>query len=134
MKQCKYCKSEIDDKATICPNCRKKQKKHGVLRWIIGVPLLLIGVLIIIAIATGGSGEDDSALMTMEEFEAIENGMTYEEVVNIVGGEGELSNTASSGDYTIELYSWTGNGSANSNANVTFQNGVVTGKAQVGLK
>jgi hypothetical protein len=25
MKVCKYCKSEINEKATICPNCRKKQ-------------------------------------------------------------------------------------------------------------
>ena len=24
-KVCKYCKSEIDAKAKICPNCRKKQ-------------------------------------------------------------------------------------------------------------
>lgn len=25
MKKCKYCQSEIDEKATICPNCRKTQ-------------------------------------------------------------------------------------------------------------
>ena len=27
MKKCKYCQSEIDRKAKICPNCRKKQEK-----------------------------------------------------------------------------------------------------------
>ena len=32
-KVCKYCKSEIDAKAKICPNCRKKQ--GGKLKWII---------------------------------------------------------------------------------------------------
>ena len=61
-------------------------------------------------------------------------GMTYEEVVEIVGGEGELSNTAGDGEYKIELYSWDGNGSVGSNANVTFTNGKVSGKAQLGLE
>ena len=27
MKKCKYCISDIDEKAKICPNCRKKQTK-----------------------------------------------------------------------------------------------------------
>lgn len=46
MKQCKYCKSEIDNKAKICPNCRKPQGS-SVLRIIIGVfiGLLIIGIL-----------------------------------------------------------------------------------------
>lgn len=27
MKKCKYCMSEIDDKAKICPHCGKRQKR-----------------------------------------------------------------------------------------------------------
>ena len=45
MKKCKYCQSEIDKKAKICPNCRKKQSKFPAwLRIIIGVIILIIGI------------------------------------------------------------------------------------------
>lgn len=30
MKKCRYCKSDIDKKAKICPNCRKNQTSSGV--------------------------------------------------------------------------------------------------------
>lgn len=44
MKKCKYCQSEIDSKAKICPNCRKKQKK---LPWwaIVLIIIIVIGVI-----------------------------------------------------------------------------------------
>lgn len=41
MKKCKYCQSEIDKKAKVCPNCRKKQKGKT-LPIIIGVIVLFI--------------------------------------------------------------------------------------------
>ena len=47
MKKCKYCKSEIDDKAKICPNCRKKQ--IGPVRKIVGAVILIIGICILVA-------------------------------------------------------------------------------------
>ena len=47
---------------------------------------------------------------------------------------GSLSSSVSTNGMTIEIYTWYGNGVAGSNANVTFTNGSVTGKAQVGLK
>ena len=54
MKKCKYCKSEIDNKAKICPNCKKKQGPH-IVRWVI---LGIIAIAIIGAIAGGGSKDD----------------------------------------------------------------------------
>lgn len=48
MKKCKYCKSEIDSKAKICPNCRKKQGFSKVL----GIILIFIGIIIIAAATT----------------------------------------------------------------------------------
>lgn len=53
MKKCKYCQTEIDEKAKVCPNCHKKQKHIG--RWI----LLGIVVIAIISVAVGGSKEDN---------------------------------------------------------------------------
>jgi hypothetical protein len=59
----------------------------------------------------------------MAEFNAIQNGMTYEQVVQIVGGPGQkLSESGSPGDeyYTV-MYSWDGEGSLGANANCMFQ-------------
>ena len=53
-KTCKYCKSQIDSKAKICPYCRKKQKGGllGTILLIIGIFLFIVGFL--------GSGSSDS--------------------------------------------------------------------------
>ena len=45
MKRCKYCQSEIDPKAKICPNCGKKQ----------GMPIWLIIVIVIVIIGVIGT-------------------------------------------------------------------------------
>jgi hypothetical protein len=70
------------------------------------------------------------------EFDKIENGMTYEQVTQIIGGPGEvLSEVGQKGDqfYTI-MYSYTGEGQLGANANFTFQGGKLQAKAQMGLK
>ena len=77
---------------------------------------------------------DKSEYITMDEFSQIKTGMTYEEVKKIVGSSGKVSSEVSSGKYKIVIITWYGNGAAGSNANVTFQNGKVQGKAQAGLK
>ena len=51
MKQCKYCKSAIDDNTKICPICRKKQS--GKVKYII------IAIVAIVAIAAIGSSMED---------------------------------------------------------------------------
>lgn len=52
MKTCKYCKSEINDKAKVCPNCRKKQSSKGKF-----IAILIVAIIIIAAL--GSSGDDD---------------------------------------------------------------------------
>lgn len=115
----------------------------------------VIIVLVIAAIAGGTQGvntnnvqptsteqnnsstiEEDTK-MTLEEFNKIETGMTYEQVVEIVGVEGTvLSETDITGNeqYKTTMYSWDGDGSLGANANVTFQGGKVISKAQFGLE
>ena len=55
MKKCKHCQSEIDSKAKICPNCRKKQVMP---KWLI-IVLVIVGIALVGGIAGGGSDSED---------------------------------------------------------------------------
>ena len=43
MKKCKYCQSEINDKATVCPNCRRDLRMGNNPLWLIPI-FIIIGV------------------------------------------------------------------------------------------
>lgn len=77
---------------------------------------------------------NDLEYITLDEYTSIKNGMTYEEVVKLIGSEGTSMSESSAGNILIKIISWYGNGFDGSNANVTFTNNKVTGKAQIGLK
>ncbi|MBQ6687375.1 MAG: hypothetical protein IJN03_02510 [Bacilli bacterium] len=57
MKKCKHCQTEIDTKAKVCPNCRKKQGIPTVLI----VILVIIGIIVISSIASSGSDDESKA-------------------------------------------------------------------------
>lgn len=109
---------------------------------IIGYLLLTISVicviLIVILIAQNDINIETSQpnKITLEKFNKIKSGMTYNEVVDIIGEEGTiLSETDIMQDeqYKTTVYYWyASNGIAN--ANVTFQGGKVISKAQLGLE
>lgn len=74
--------------------------------------------------------------LTKEKFERIQNGMTYEQVQEIIGTDGELmSEGGEKGTefYTV-MYMWKSVGSPGANANFMFQGGKLNNKAQFGLK
>lgn len=71
--------------------------------------------------------------ITLEKFEQIEMEMTYQEVVNIIGEEGTLSTESLYGGQSMEIYCWY-DSTGVSNATISFMNGRVTGKSQIGLK
>lgn len=77
---------------------------------------------------------NNSEYITKDEFNQIKTGMSYDEVCEIIGSAGTLSSSVSSNGISISIYTWYGGGMAGANANVTFTNDSVTGKAQVGLK
>lgn len=139
-KKCKFCQTDIPKKAKVCPNCKRTLKSNGCLVSILAFIIILGGGIATAInldndIQKSVSGvSDDSEYITMDEYNKIENGMTYDEVKQIIGSEGSLTSTVSSNGTTISMYSWYGNGTAGSNANVTFTNNSVTGKAQLGLK
>ncbi|KYC67226.1 DUF3862 domain-containing protein [Heyndrickxia coagulans] len=76
----------------------------------------------------------NKATMSKSEFSQIKTGMTYNQVVKIVGSKGELQSESGDGEYKTQIYEWKGEGDIGANANVTFQGGKVEGKAQMGLK
>lgn len=87
---------------------------------------------------TNGDGEvakNDEGI-SKEEFDQIKNGMTYEEVTSIIGGEGEvMSEVGEAGTqfYTI-MYMYDGESGLGSNANFTYQDNKLQSKAQFGLE
>lgn len=118
-----------------------KTKKNHVGLYIF-LFLLLIGFIMIGIFGSStdkvyeNSANKNDELISLEEFYKIENGMTYEQVKEIIGSDGTLTSDVSMGDekYHTQIYMWYGNKITGGNANVTFQSGKVVGKAQVGLK
>ena len=130
-----------------------KNKKKGMA--IAGIILNIIGITIAMVVlissvinnqtATPSSASSEASTSeestfditegcaTMDKFNQIEIGMTYDEVVDIVGSEGTLMSEAGSDEYKVSIYYWY-SVTHIANMNVSFENGVVTGKAQVGLE
>jgi Beta-lactamase inhibitor (BLIP) len=140
----------------------EKKKKPFYKRWWVWV----LAIIIVAAVASGGGESSDQAeksekkettekatttaatpkeepkkdekkgVVTKEKFEQIKDGMTYEEVVKIIGAEGELlSETGEKGtQFHTAIYQFEGDGSFGANANFTFQGGKLVNKAQFGIK
>lgn len=105
----------------------------------IGTASIGIGsiVAVLIVIISTIATNIDGSLITLSEFNDIQNGMTYEQVCEIIGDSGELLSEVDLGigsEYATEIYVWEGHGGLGANANVTFQGGVVVSKAQIGLR
>lgn len=54
VKKCKYCGTEMDESAKICPNCKKRQSVS-----VVKIVLIVLLVLVIIGVI-GGSGNDEN--------------------------------------------------------------------------
>lgn len=70
---------------------------------------------------------------TMDKYTQLENGMTYDEVKEIMGEDGVESVAAENDATNIQIYQWAGE-TPGSNVTVTFQDGAATTFAQVGLE
>lgn len=71
--------------------------------------------------------------ITLDEYNRIEIGMTYDEVVKIVGKDGKLFVSSDIGFGESSTYTWS-SGYGISNATIMFDNGKVSYKTQLGLK
>lgn len=69
--------------------------------------------------------------ITLEEFNSVPVGSTYEEAVKIIGEEGELMSEGEIAGYSNKIYMW--QNFDGTNANFSFQNGKLISKAQFKL-
>ena len=72
-------------------------------------------------------------IITMAKFTALKDGMSYSEVVGILGKPGEEMSRSSLGGTTTVMYMWKGNSFAG-NMNAMFQDDEMVMKSQFGLK
>lgn len=111
-----------------------------ILKWI-GIIFLVLIVIGALSGNKGGSTKSGTTQtapaketgVTMEKFTSIKEGMTYEEVVGVLGSEGEVMSSNEIAGIKTVMYKWDG-ASVMSNMNATFQNGKMVSKAQLGLK
>lgn len=99
-KKCKYCKEEIDRKATVCPHCQKKQGA-GCLNTLVGIVLvLLIGGFLLSRCSSFQEGYKDAkenskisseaSKYSEEDYKKACRAITYEEIArdkNALDGE-----------------------------------------------
>lgn len=82
---------------------------------------------------TGIAENAQTAPITLAQYNKIEEGMTYDKVVEIVGGDGEAISESGADDAVTVVYIWHGTDGI-SNATITFYNNAVFSKAQTGLQ
>ena len=80
---------------------------------------------------------ENAPTISLEEFNAIQMGMTYDEVFKIVGSRGEEVSRIDIGagdEYISVTFSWEGEGSFGASASVIFDGGKAASKVQFGLE
>ena len=127
--------TEIDSRAKICPQCHKRQSHllESVLGGILLIMIISITILLVIMEDSTKNNVEDKCYITLEEFNQIQNGMTYTQVKEIVGCDGVVNSDTELMGSRMTIYSWYGKDDI-SNANVTIQNDKLISKAQIGLK
>jgi hypothetical protein len=73
-------------------------------------------------------------LVDSEKFSNMKEGMSIFQVERDVGCSGTLASSSTIGDLHTVMVTWPGSGSFGANMNATFQNDILVGKAQFGLK
>ncbi|SDX99441.1 zinc ribbon domain-containing protein [Eubacterium barkeri] len=158
-RRCKACGAFLDNQDKVCPECGKKQGNGGLIAMIIVGAVIIVGAIGFMLYTFVFSGQRSNtstntptttpsttvtqptttSLVTNAQFEQIQNGMTYADVVGIFGRDGTLLSEStfkdeSGNDVQLKIYYWEGQGEAGANASVSFQGDVVVTKSSYGLQ
>lgn len=114
---------------------KETNKKNNKGVWIVVAGFLLL-FIIVIAVLFCTSGNDCpiiSDYLTYSNYNQIQNGMSYSQVVDIFDGHQGVLNTSSGyGGYNLAYYTWSNN-SGTKCIVIGFENGNVCAKSQYGL-
>ncbi len=78
------------------------------------------------------STSDKKTGLTLDKYNQIKNGMTYKEVVDIIGSEGTQTMSSGEGKYKVESYKWEGENYQY--LSIVMMGDKVSSKVQNGLK
>ena len=81
---------------------------------------------------TSPGSTDKKTGLTLDKFNQVKNGMTYKEVVDIMGSEGTQTLSSGDGKYKVESYKWEGENFQF--ITITLMGDKVNSKYQNGLK
>ena len=86
--------------------------------------------------ATTSSSPTTTAGVTMANYNRLQTGMTYAQVVQILGKEGEETGKLGGNEtaFTIVMYKWAGDGGGDPRIDAFFKDGKLDKKSQFGLK
>ena len=83
--------------------------------------------------ATENIETNENVRVTLEQYDQIEEGMSYDEVVSIFGGKETSSSESEVAGTKSEIMTWNGNGTFSA-VTIGFINGEVSSKSQTGLE
>lgn len=84
-------------------------------------------------VANDTSTEQENIRVTLEQYNQVQDGMTYDEVVSIFGGKENSSSESEIAGIKSEVKTWNGNGTF-SVVSIGFTDGKVSSKSQTGLE
>jgi len=92
------------------------------------------GVSTVPQVTARSERKSDEPMLTLAKFGQIQTGMSYDEVVAIIGNNGVEQSTSEVGNIRTVMVSWANPGLMQGNASIIFQNGKLMSKSQLGLK
>lgn len=134
LKKCKECGLVVSSEAATCPHCGAKRVRWGVTTIILCIVFFIVVYKIGTWLYFGGPSYTPQAMhqkhITEREYDQIQRGMSYTEVVKILGKEDSVTRTSSSfdGDTTV-VYTWFKSGG--SIVSIIMENGRVLQKTIV---
>lgn len=154
-RKCPFCAEWIRPEAKVCKHCHKDVPPveasttpaagmSPILKGVLVFAALFFGLIVYVMLTadTGPSSTPSASIpslpfqseptVTMDEFNRLQTGMSYQQAVQIIGAPGEEMSRSDIAGITTVMYGWKNIDASNMNA--MFQNGGLVQKAQFGLK